>query len=323
MTPGAFDSVLLLAFGGPTRPEEIRPFLDNVLRGRPVPQERYESVVQHYIEVGGSSPLGRLTGAQAEGLRGLLRRDGPDLPVFVGMRHWHPYINDTLGAMAGRGLRRAIGIVLAAHPSQASGEAYFRAVSEAQRRVGPNAPAVEFVDGWYEHPLFIEALAGRLRASRERVPKDRRDQASLLFTAHSIPVAMSDEAGYEKALRRTADLVADAAGAGDWKLVYQSRSGSSSEIWLEPDVCEAIAEEARRGASDVVVAPIGFVSDHVEVLYDLDIEAKAAALEYGLGFHRAGTPGDQPTFARLLATLVRERAGRDPSRSDPSTSEPA
>jgi ferrochelatase len=311
MTTDGFDAVLLLAFGGPTRPEEIRPFLDNVLRGRPAQQERYEAVVQHYIEVGGSSPLGRLTEAQAEGLRGILRREGPELPVFVGMRHWHPYINDTLGAMAGRGLRRAIGIVLAAHPSQASREAYFRAVAEAQRRVGPNAPSVEFVEPWYEHPLFIEALAARLRAAREQMPKDRRDRAALLFTAHSIPVAMSDEAGYERALRSTADLVAEAAGAGDWKLVYQSRSGSSQERWLEPDVCEAIAEEARRGASDVVVAPIGFVSDHVEVLYDLDIEAKAAALDHGLGFHRAGTAGDHPSFPRLLATLVRERATRE------------
>jgi len=318
MTTGGFDSVLLLAFGGPTRPEEIRPFLDNVLRGRPVPEERYLEVVQHYIVVGGASPIGRLTEAQAEALRAQLRREGPELPVFVGMRHWHPYINDTLGTMAGRGLRRAIGIVLAAHPSQASGEAYFRAVAEAQRRVGPNAPAVEFVEPWFDHPLFIEALAGRLRAALDQVPKDRRDQAALLFTAHSIPVAMSDEAGYEQSLRRTADQVAEAAGAGDWKLVFQSRSGSPQEAWLEPDVCEAIAGQARRGASDVVVAPIGFVSDHVEVLYDLDIEAKAAALECGLGFYRAGTPGDQPSFARLLATLVRDRAGREPSTREPA-----
>jgi ferrochelatase len=311
MTTGGFDSILLLAFGGPTRPEDIRPFLDNVLRGRPVSQERYDAVIQHYIEVGGASPIGRLTEAQAEALRAQLKREGPDLPVFVGMRHWHPFINDTLGAMAGRGLRRAIGIVLAAHPSQSSREAYFGAVAEAQRRVGPNAPAVEFVEPWYEHPLFIEVLAGRLRAAREQVPRERRDQSALLFTAHSIPKGMSDESGYERALRATADLVAEAAGAGDWKLVYQSRSGTSQEPWLEPDVCDAIADEARRGAADVVVAPIGFVSDHVEVLYDLDIEARSAAIDHGLGFHRAATAGDHPAFARLLATLVRDRAARD------------
>jgi ferrochelatase len=313
MTTERFDAILLLAFGGPTRPEDIRPFLDNVLRGRHVPQERVEKVVQHYIEVGGASPLGRLTEAQAEALRGQLKREGPELPVFVGMRHWHPFINDTLGTMAGRGLRRAVGIVLAAHPSQASREAYIGAVAEAQRRVGPNAPAVEFVEPWYEHPLFIEALAGRLAAVRNRMSRDARDQAALLFTAHSIPVAMSGESGYERALRRTADLVAEAAGAGDWKLVYQSRSGAPGEPWLEPEVCEAIAEEARRGARDVIVAPIGFVSDHVEVLYDLDIEARAVALDNGLGFHRAGTAGDHPAFARLLGALVRDRVAHDPA----------
>src|SRR5262245_30872834 len=218
MTAGGFDSVLLLAFGGPTRPEEIRPFLDNVLRGRQVPQERYEQVVQHYIEVGGASPIARLTEAQAEGLREQLRREGPALPVFVGMRHWHPFVNETLGTMAGRALKRAVGIVLAAHPSLASREAYFRAVAEAQRRVGTQAPAVEFVDPWYEHPLLIESLAARLRAAMEQMPKDRREQAALLFTAHSIPAAMSQESGYEAAIRRTADLVAEAAGAGAWRL---------------------------------------------------------------------------------------------------------
>jgi protoporphyrin/coproporphyrin ferrochelatase len=310
MTAGGFDAVLLLGFGGPTRPEEIRPFLDNVLRGRPVPRERYDAVVQHYIEVGGASPLRRLTEAQAERLREVLGREGPDLPVFVGMRHWHPFLHETLTAMAGRGLRRAIGIVLAAHPSQASREAYFHAVSESQRRLGPQAPAIEFVGNWHEHPLFIEALAARLGATLKQVPQERRDAAALLFTAHSIPVAMSKESGYEDALRRTAELVAEAAGAGTWKMAYQSRSGSPHEVWLEPDVCDAIRDEARRGASDVVVAPIGFVSDHVEVLYDLDIEAKSAATDEGLGFHRAGTAGDHPAFVRLLAALVRERAGR-------------
>jgi ferrochelatase len=305
-----FDSVLLLAFGGPTRPEEIRPFLDNVLRGRPVPPERYEEVVQHYIEVGGSSPLNRLTEQQADGLRALLRSEGPDLPVFIGMRHWHPYVSDTMGAMAAGGLRRAVGLVLAAHPSQASREAYFRAVSEAQRRVGATAPAVEFVDPWYDHPLFIEALAARLNDALAAIPAGRRGAAAIVFTAHSIPVAMSDESGYERSLRRTCDLVARTTGVASWKLVFQSRSGGPHERWLEPDVCAALRDMAGAGAREVVVAPIGFVSDHVEVMYDLDIQASAVALEVGLIFHRAGTAGDHPAFARMLAALVRNLAGR-------------
>jgi ferrochelatase len=306
----SFDAVLLLAFGGPSRPEEIRPFLDNVLRGRPVPAERYEEVVQHYIEVGGSSPLARLTASQAEGLRSRLAAGGPDLPVFVGMRHWHPYIRETLATMAATGLRRAVGIVLAAHPSPASREAYFQAVSEAQGRMGACAPMVEFVGAWYEHPLFIEALADRLRDARAAVPAARRDAAAVVFTAHSLPAAMSETSGYEASLRRTAELVARAAGVGEWRLAWQSRSGGPREPWLEPDVRDVVAEVARQGSRDVVLAPIGFVCDHVEVLYDLDIQARAVAGAAGIGFHRAATAGDHPAFLDLLATLVRGRVGQ-------------
>jgi ferrochelatase len=309
--PRAFDSVLLLAFGGPTRPEEIRPFLDNVLRGRPIPDDRHEEVVQHYIEVGGASPLNRLTEQLARGLREALRSEGPDLPVFVGMRHWHPFVSDTLARMDGLGLGRAVGVILAPHPSPKSRDSYFRAVSEAQRRVGPGAPSVDFVDPFFDHPLFIEALAARLRESIEAVPASRRDRAVVLFTAHSLPVEMSERSGYEASLLRTATLVAEAAEAPRWRLVYQSRSGLPAERWLEPDVCLALAPLAVEGAKDVVVAPIGFVSDHVEVLYDLDIQAREAARRAGLGFHRAGTAGGHPSFTRLLHTLVRDRAARE------------
>jgi ferrochelatase len=307
VSTGGFDAVLLLAFGGPTRPEEIRPFLDDVLRGRPVPPARYEAVVQHYLDVGGASPITRLTEAQAEGLRTRLLADGPDLPVFVGMRHWTPRIPETLAAMAERGLRRAVGIILAAHPSRGSRGGDRDAVAAARAGLGAGAPEVAFVDPFYAQPLFIEALAARLRATLDLVPAPRRGAATLLFTAHSIPVTMSEEAGYERALRDTATRVAAAAGAGAWRLVFQSRSGGPHEPWLEPDILAAIAGAAEAGARDVVVAPIGFVSDHVEVLYDLDIEARAAARRAGVVFHRAGTAGDHPAFLRMLALLVRDR----------------
>jgi ferrochelatase len=286
--------VLLVAFGGPTRPEEIRPFLDNVLRGRPVPQERYEEVVQHYIEVGGSSPLNRLTLLQAEGLERVLREEGPALPVFVGMRHWHPFLGETLAAMAARGLRRAVGIVLAPHSSPASREAYFRAATEAQRRVGTGAPAIDFVPSFSDHPLFVESLAARLGEALRTLPEERR-------------AAMSDASGYEASLRRTAEAVAPACGRSTWRLVFQSRSGHPDEAWLEPDILRALDEEAAEGVRDVVVAPIGFVSDHVEVLYDLELAARRHAAGLGLGFTRAGTPGEHPAFLRLLADLVRAR----------------
>jgi ferrochelatase len=302
-----YDAVLLVAFGGPTRPEDIRPFLDNVLRGRPVPESRYEEVVQHYIEVGGASPLNRLTTRQAEGLERLLREEGRALPVFIGMRHWHPFLGETLADMAARGLHRAVGIVLAPHPSPASREAYFRAATEAQRRVGAGAPAIDFVPPWPDHPLFIASLAARLHEALASLPEARQGAASLLFTAHSIPTAMSDASGYEASLRRTAEAVARACGRTTWRLVFQSRSGRPEEVWLEPDILEALDEEAKKGARDVVVAPVGFVSDHVEVLYDLELAARRHAAGRGLGFTRAATPGDHPAFLALLADLVRAR----------------
>ncbi|HET8948174.1 MAG TPA: ferrochelatase, partial [Candidatus Polarisedimenticolia bacterium] len=284
---GPVDAVLLIAFGGPTAPEEIRPFLDHVLRGRPVPADRYEEVVRHYQDVGGSSPLLALTRRQAAALEAELARGGDPLPVFVGMRHWHPFIAETLQDMAGRKLRRAAGIVLAPHASPVSRQAYAQAVAEGRAALGERAPEVVSGRDWPEDPLFLEALATRLDEARRSLPGERGHRAPVLFTAHSIPLPMSEGSGYAASLRRTAEGVARAASADRWRLVYQSRSGSPGEPWLEPDILEALAEEKAKGATDVIVAPIGFVSDHVEVLYDLDIAARRRARELGLGFARA------------------------------------
>lgn len=302
------DSVLLIAFGGPTAPEEIRPYLDHVLRGRPVPKARYEEVVQHYMDVGGSSPLLALTQKQATALEAELARGGTPLPVFVGMRHWHPFIAETLEVMAGRKLRRAAGIVLAPHASPVSRQAYSQVVEEGRAALGTRAPGVAYGRDWPEDPLFLEALAARLDEARRSLPGERGGRAPVLFTAHSIPQEMSDRSGYAASLLRTAEGVARSAAAGRFRLVFQSRSGGPGEAWLEPDILDALAEERAAGATDVIVAPIGFVSDHVEVLYDLDLAARLRARELGLGFARAGTPGDHPAFVRLLARLVREIA---------------
>ncbi len=307
---GAPDSVLLLAFGGPTSPEEIRPFLDNVLRGRPVSKERYKEVVSHYEMFGGVSPLTRLTLRQAEGLRDALADEGPPLPVYVGMRHWNPHIREALSTMAGRGHEWGIGLILGAHPSHASREAYHDAVNTAQGEVGPAAPRIDYTGSWFDHPLFIKALAGRVRDALSAVPDDRRGSASVVFTGHSLPVAMSDAAGYAASLKCTAALVASALGIDRWTLVYQSRSSSPPEPWLEPDIVDELSTQQQQGVRDVIVAPIGFVSDHVEVLYDLDTEARAAADKLGLGFQRAGTVGDHPAFLRMLAAVVRETIAR-------------
>jgi ferrochelatase len=298
------DAVLLLAFGGPTKPEEIRPFLDNVLRGRPVPKSRYEEVVQHYLDVGGSSPLLKLTERQAAALREELGRRRSDLPVFIGMRHWHPYLADTLARMAESGVRQATGIILAAHPSPASRDAYVDLLAEGKRRLGDRAPAVDVADPFFAHPLFIEALRGRLEESLRRIPQEERADAAILFTAHSIPTPMSESSGYAASLMKTAGLLAAAAGLASWRLVYQSRSGRPEDPWLGPDVSEAIEQAAHAGARHVVAAPIGFLCDHVEVLYDLDVAARADAARAGVGFQRAGTVGDHPAFIRLLADLA-------------------
>jgi ferrochelatase len=305
MTPD-FDSILLLAYGGPTGPDEIRPFLDGVLRGRPVPPARYEQVVRNYLAVGGASPIARLTLAQADGLRAALADGGPELPVYVGMRHWHPFIADTLRTMTGDGRRRAAGIILAPHPSEVSREGYTRAVDEARARIGADAPAVDYVPDWSEHALFVEAVADRLAAAIAAVPEDRRRDAALVFTAHSIPVPMARASGYADRVAKTAALVCRRLGLGVWSIAWQSRSGNPADPWLEPDILDHLKVVAGRGARDVVVAPIGFVTDHVEVLYDLDIAAREAARGLGLGFHRAGTVGDHPAFMQLLAHLVRQ-----------------
>ncbi|HKB08773.1 MAG TPA: ferrochelatase [Candidatus Polarisedimenticolia bacterium] len=309
-TEGRHDSILLLAFGGPERPEDVRPFLDHVLEGKPIPKERYEEVVRHYEEVGGGSPLNRLTLQQATALRDRLAREGPPLPVYVGMRHWDPFIADTLAAMSRAGMRRAVGLVLAAHRSDASWDAYLRAVDEARKRLGPEAPAFDYVAPWSDHPLFIEALRDRTTAAIESVPAARRPAARLLFTAHSIPAAMSERSGYAASLTRTATLLAGALEPHPWSLAYTSRSGRPSDPWLEPDVGMALRTLRSERVCDVVVSPIGFVSDHVEVLYDLDIEARRTADDLGIGFFRARTAGDHPSFTRMLAALVQEVVAR-------------
>jgi protoporphyrin/coproporphyrin ferrochelatase len=307
---GPHDSILLLAFGGPESPEDVRPFLDHVLEGKPIPRERYEEVVRHYEEVGGGSPLNRLTLEQAAALRDLLAREGPPLPVYVGMRHWDPFIADTLATMSRAGMRRAVGLVLAAHRCDASWDAYLRAVDEARQRLGPEAPAVDYVAPWSDHPLFIEALRDRTSAAIETVPAARRSDARLVFTAHSIPIAMAERSGYASSLKRTATLLAGRLEPRPWSLAFTSRSGRPSDPWLEPDIGDALRALKGEGARDVVVSPIGFVSDHVEVLYDLDIAARRAADDLGIGFFRAPTAGDHPSFTRMLAALVREVAAR-------------
>jgi ferrochelatase len=307
------DAVLLVAFGGPTRPEEIRPFLANVLRRRAVPAERVEEVVRRYEAIGGRSPLNELTFRQAAALAALLAREGPALPVHVGMRNWAPYVADALRDMGASGVRSALAVVLAPHRSDASWERYTAAVDNARRALGSGAPAVDYASPWHAHPLFVEAVASCVVGVLETIPAGRRAAAHLVFTAHSIPVAMANGSPYAAEVAESARLVAERLGHARWSVAYQSRSGNPREPWLEPDIGAALGAIGAAGATDVVVAPIGFACDNLEVLYDLDVEARAIAAQAGLHFVRARTVGDHPTFIRMLAAVVRgaEQGRRD------------
>jgi ferrochelatase len=303
----AYQAVLLVAFGGPARMEDVRPFLANVVRGRRVPAERLEDVVHHYARFGGRSPLTELTRAQAAALEADLAARGPALPVFVGMRNWTPYLHEALEQMREAGVRRALAIIMAPHQSYASWDQYQDNVAAARERVGAGAPEVDYLDPWFDHPGFVGAQADRVAAALARVPEPERPATPLIFTAHSIPAAMAERSPYVAQMTTSARLVAGRLGHGRWTVAYQSRSGDPRTPWLDPDVSDVIGGFAREGAPAVVVVPVGFLCDHIEVLYDLDTEARAAAAEAGVAFHRAGTVMDHPAFIGMLGDLVRSR----------------
>jgi ferrochelatase len=307
LASSAYDAALLIAFGGPTTMSEVWPFLENVVRGRPVPRERLELVVHHYELIGGRSPLNELTFRQARALEAELRAGGPALPVYVGMRNWTPYFHETLQRMAADGVRRAIGVIMAAQQTDASWGRYERDVAAAREQVGARAPQVDYVDEWHAHPLFIEAMSDNVTRALTHVPAERRATAAMVFSAHSVPAAMAAASPYVEQIAESSRLTAERVGQARWSIAYQSRSGSPREPWLEPDICGVIRQLAQDGVRDVVVAPIGFICDHVEVLYDLDIEARQVADEIGINFVRVATVNDHPTFIRMLADVVRQR----------------
>ena len=298
-----FDAVLMIAFGGPQAQPDVRPFLANVLRGRRVAEGRLEEVAHHYEAVGGRSPITELTLAQADGLRERLAAAGTPLPVFVGMRNWHPYLGDTLEAMARAGIRRAVGFIAAAHRSYSSCTQYRENVRDARvelARAGLPDVEVTYVPDWYHHPLFIEANADRVAAVLG--PSDPR--AQLVFTAHSIPESMSARYPYRAQFEETARLVAERLGRSEYRTAYQSRSGRPEDPWLGPDICDYLREARTQGLEAAVLSPIGFLCDHVEVLYDLDIEAAGVCQSIGLPMARAQAVNAHPRFLDMMADVV-------------------
>jgi ferrochelatase len=299
--------VLVIAFGGPQGMADVRPFLANVTRGRRIPSERLEAVAKHYEDFGGVSPLTEITKRQVEGLRTRLQAAGLDIPVYLGMRNWHPLLPDTLRTMSADGVRRAIGFIAAAHRSFSSCTQYRQDVRDARVELvtaGGRDIDVVYVGDWHTHEGFIAANAEHVRQAAARLPPSVADRARVVFTAHSIPVSMPGAARYQQQLVESARLVAARLGTADWAVVFQSRSGRPEDPWLGPDICDYLRAERAAGLVAAVIAPIGFLCDHVEVLHDLDREAAAVARQIGLPMTRASTVNDAPGFLETMSDLV-------------------
>ena len=324
--PLNYDALLLVSFGGPEGTDEVIPFLERVLKGRRVPRERMMSVAEHYNHFGGVSPINGQNRALIAALERELETRNLPLPVYWGNRNWHPLLPDTVRQMARDGIGRALALVTSAYSSYSNCRQYLENIEEARREAGSGAPEIDKVRPFFHHPGFIETMTARVRDALDRLPEERRASAHLVYTAHSIPLAMARECAYEAQLREASRLISERVGAPSWALTFQSRSGPPAQPWLEPDVCDYIrsfhascgdrAGQAGQAGRDIVVIPVGFISDHMEVAYDLDVEARACCDELGVRMVRAETAGIHPRFVEMIAELVEERLS-------PSTDRPA
>lgn len=311
-----YDAILVTSFGGPESPDDVMPFLDNVLRGKNVPRERMLEVAEHYYHFGGKSPINEQNRQLIAAIEEELAQHGPRLPVYWGNRNWHPMLTDTLRKMQADGVRRALAFVTSAYSSYSSCRQYREDIARAQETVGEGAPVVDKIRVFHNHPGFIEAITDRVKDALATIPPDRREAAHLIFTAHSIPMAMAQTCDYETQLKETCRLVTEALGRREWRLVYQSRSGPPSQPWLEPDILEYLREiKEQGGTKDVVISPVGFVSDHMEILFDLDTEAAELCAQLGLQMIRAKTVGTHPGFIRMIRELISERMDENPRKA--------
>jgi ferrochelatase len=302
-----FDALLVVSFGGPEGPDDVMPFLENITRGRGVPPERLVEVARHYDMFGGVSPINAQNRELIAAVEQELAQHSIDLPVYFGNRNWHPLLADTLRQMRDDGVRKALAFFTSPFSSYSGCRQYRENIFEAQQQVGDDAPEVSKLRLFHNHPGLIEANVDRLRAAVAELPAELRDGVAVAFTAHSIPEAMGKNCAYEAQLQESSRLIAEAAGIADFEVVYQSRSGPPQVPWLEPDVLDHLRALRSRGVRAVVLAPVGFVSDHLEVLYDLDHEARAVADELGLVMARAGTAGTHPAFVSMIRELIVER----------------
>ena len=311
-----YDALLIVGFGGPEHRDDVIPFLENVLRGRPVPRERLLEVAEHYYHFGGVSPINAQVRELMAALRAELDRRGVSLPLYWGNRNWHPLLEDTVRTMAGVGAKHALGVVLSAYSSYSGCRQYREDLAKARQAVGPEAPSIDKMRVFYNHPDFVGVNARKIVEALATWADAERADAHVVFTAHSIPTPMADRCQYERQLNETCRLVAEQAGvpADRWTLAYQSRSGRPTDPWLEPDILVHLTALHGRGVARVVVQPVGFLSDHMEVLFDLDEEAALKAKELGMDFVRAGTAGVDPQFVEMMADLIVERTEGRPDR---------
>lgn len=313
-TNESYDAILVVSFGGPEGRDDVMPFLENVLRGKNVPRERMLQVAEHYYHFGGISPINEQNRQLISALQTELAAHNLNLPVYWGNRNWHPMLPDALRQMRDDGVRRALAYFTSAYSSYSGCRQYREDIARAQEEVGEGAPAIDKLRVFYNHPGFIEANVANVRAALDQVPVERRSQTHIAFTAHSIPMGMAQGCAYEAQLRDTAALVARELGMSDWALVYQSRSGPPTQPWLEPDILDHLRTLKSKSTRDVVIAPIGFLSDHMEVLYDLDTEARDLSAELDLNMIRAATVGNHPAFIRTIRELIVERMTNSPIR---------
>jgi len=313
--PTNYDALLVVSFGGPEGREDVMPFLENVLRGKRVPKERVFKVAEHYYHFDGVSPINAQSRALVAALREEFDRHGLSLPIFWGNRNWHPLLPETVRTMKEQGVQRALAFVTSVFSSYSGCRQYLEDLDRAREEVGPGAPRIDKLRSPFNHPGFIEATADRVRAALAQVPESHRRVTQVIFTAHSIPTAMAERCAYVGQLQETCRLVAQAIGHANWALVYQSRSGPPNQPWLEPDVSDYLTDLRAEGvAESVILVPIGFISDHMEVLYDLDIEAHGTCQRLSLPMIRAQTVGTHDQFVAMIRELVQERREDSPVR---------